>query len=66
MDCIVVIGTMLETTFSANIVSEAVKKGIDVVEINPQPIINYEKCLTLKNKAEEVVELICSKIYNAD
>jgi NAD-dependent SIR2 family protein deacetylase len=36
-DLILVIGTKLETGLSSSIVSNAVRKGIKVVEVNPEP-----------------------------
>lgn len=39
MDCIIVIGTTLETNLSSTIVSHAVKEEKLIIEINPEPVI---------------------------
>eukprot|EP01016_Furgasonia_blochmanni_P054966 TRINITY_DN9126_c0_g1_i1.p1 TRINITY_DN9126_c0_g1~~TRINITY_DN9126_c0_g1_i1.p1 ORF type:complete len:421 (+),score=63.44 TRINITY_DN9126_c0_g1_i1:39-1301(+) len=39
MDCLVVIGTALETNMGARIVEEAIKNKVLIIEINPNPVI---------------------------
>lgn len=51
-DIIVVIGTKLETGLSSSIVSNAVRKGIKVIEVNPEPCMECGDILILAKNAE--------------
>jgi NAD-dependent SIR2 family protein deacetylase len=60
-DCLVVIGTKLETGMSNSIVREAMKKNINIIEINPEPIIKIGKTFTINGNAEDSVPQICKR-----
>jgi len=58
MDALVCIGTMLETSFPAGMVTQAIEKKITLIEINLEPVIEVGG-LILKGKAEDIVPAIC-------
>jgi NAD-dependent deacetylase len=59
MDCLIVIGTTLETNLASKIVEIAVGNDILIVEVNPEPCIQVGNVKQLVGKAEEIVpELI--------
>ena len=60
-DCLVVIGTKLETGMSNGMVRDGLKKNINIIEINPEPIIKIGKTFTLKGNAEDFVPQICKR-----
>ena len=60
-DCLVVIGTKLETGMSNSIVREAMKKNINIIEINPEPIIKIGKTFIINGNAEDSVPQICKR-----
>lgn len=62
MDCLVVIGTQLETSLAAGIVGEAIKSGALIVEINLQPCIEYGYVRHLVGKAEEIVPFLSERL----
>jgi NAD-dependent SIR2 family protein deacetylase len=54
-DCLVVIGTKLETGLSASIVTSCVKNDTLIIEINPEPCIEIGNTFTLECFAEDAV-----------
>jgi len=62
MDCLVVIGTALETNLAAGIVARAIQKNKLVVEVNLQPCIEYGNVRHLIGKAEEFIPFLCEGI----
>lgn len=52
-DCLVVVGTALETSMAARIVCEAIRRKAVVIEINPDPCIAADGVLQLKGTSEE-------------
>lgn len=67
MDCLVVIGTTLETNLASKIVETAVGNDILIVEINPEPCIQVGNVKQLVGTAEEIVpELIKEVKKNMD
>lgn len=55
MDCLVVIGTMLETNLASKIVGEAISKECLIIEINPTPIIECGNVLQLIGESEKII-----------
>lgn len=53
-DCVVVVGTTLETTWAMNFVTEAITNDIPVVEINLEPVLNFGLVYRLEGKCENV------------
>jgi len=62
MDCLIVIGTALETTLAANIVALAIANKKLIVEINPNPCIKCGKVRQLIGDAKEIVPSLCYSI----
>ena len=63
MDCLILMGTTMETSLTANIAMRALEKGIVVVEINPEPVIADERAMTIKERSEDVIVGLCDLIY---
>ena len=59
MDCLVVIGTALETSLATNIVCQAVTQKKLIIEINPEPIITYGNVRHLKGGADTFLPKLC-------
>lgn len=55
MDCLIVIGTRLETNLASRIVGEAISKDCLIVEINPEPVIECGNVLQLIGESEKVI-----------
>jgi NAD-dependent SIR2 family protein deacetylase len=51
-DILVVVGTKLETGLSSSLVSNAIRRGIKVVEVNPEPYMECGNILQLPYNAE--------------
>lgn len=62
MDCLVVIGTALETNLAAKIVGGAIATHSLIVEINLQPCIEYGNVRHLIGKAEDFIPALCEGI----
>lgn len=62
MDCLLVIGTQLETNLASGIVAQAIKLGSLIVEVNLQPCISYGNVRHLIGKAEEIVPILCERL----
>lgn len=54
---------MLETGFANSMVRRVCEKKINVVEINPLPIIKYEKNHILKGNAENIVPKLIDQFF---
>lgn len=54
-DCVVVIGTMLQTGLANSIVSQSISRGIQLLEINTNQEIQNGKTMTLLGKAETLL-----------
>ncbi len=52
----------METGLSSSIVSNAIKNGKKVVEINPELCMECGDILQLANNAEDVVPKICAQV----
>ncbi len=59
MDCLIVIGTSLETSFASNFVTQAAKNGVLIVEINPEPCIQEGNCKQLIARSQDIVPDLC-------
>lgn len=55
MDCLIVVGTMLETNLASRIVGEAISSEILIIEINPQPVIECGRVFQLIGESEKIV-----------
>lgn len=55
-DCLVVVGTALETNMALRLVSSAVSRKITVIEINPDPCIIADGVLQLKGTSEQFLQ----------
>ncbi len=55
MDILFVLGTMLETVGASTIVYQAIQKNIEIVEINPFPLIKYHNAKSIKAKSEDAL-----------
>ena len=55
MDCLIVIGTMLETNLASRIVGDAIANDCLIVEINPKPVIECGDVLQLIGESEKII-----------
>lgn len=55
-DAVVVIGTALQTGMANNLVSKALDKGVQIVEINPSCEIKKSAVWWMQDKSEIVLE----------
>lgn len=56
MDCLIVVGTMLETNLASRIVGEAIShENCLVIEINPEPVIEYGNVHQLIGESEKII-----------
>jgi len=55
MDCLIVIGTRLETNLASRIVGEAISKDCQIIEINPEPVIECGNVLQLIGESEKII-----------
>ena len=55
MDCLVVVGTMLETNLASRIVGEAISNECLIIEVNPQPVIECGNVLQLIGESEKII-----------
>lgn len=62
MDCLIVIGTALETHLASKIVGTALENKADVIEINPQPCIQFGPVKQLIGNAENIVPELSKEI----
>jgi len=62
MDCLIVIGTALETNLAANIVAQAITNKKLIIEINIDPVIKYGNVKYLLGQAEQIVPNLCELI----
>ena len=62
-DLLFVIGTMLETGFSSNMVRKMCSKEVPIVEINPLPIIDYKSNYILKGNAEDILPKVIETFF---
>ncbi len=62
MDCLIVIGTELETNLASKIVSKAIGEKILIVEMNPKPCIQYGNVRHLIGGSEKFVPEIFKTI----
>jgi hypothetical protein len=66
MDCVVVIGTALETSYASRIVSHALSKKITIVEVNTEPVIEWGDTLVFKGKAEDFIPAFCKGLLKTE
>ena len=59
MDCLVVVGTTLETNLAAKIVGECIQFGILIIEVNLKPVIRFGKVRHVIQKSEDVIPSLC-------
>lgn len=59
MDCLLVVGTALETYLACKIVNEAVKSNKLIIEVNPQPRIQNGNVKHFIGNAEEFIPTLC-------
>ena len=59
MDCLIVVGTALETNLAANIVAQAITNKKLIVEINIDPVIKYGNVKYLIGQAEQIIPNFC-------
>ncbi len=64
MDCLIVIGTALETSLASHIVGLAIKKKKLIIEINTVPCIRYGKVKQLIGRAQDIVPNLCYMIQD--
>ena len=62
MDCLIVIGTALETNLASRIVEQAVSRKLLVIEVNPEPCISYGNVRHLVGFAEKFIPDLCEGI----
>ena len=55
MECLIVIGTALETNLAATIVAQAITNKKLIIEINIDPVIKYGKVRYLLGQAEQII-----------
>lgn len=55
MDCLIVVGTRLETNLASRIVGEAIAKECQIVEINPEPVIECGSVMQLIGESEKII-----------
>ncbi len=65
-DCLIVIGTALETYLAASIVAQAITSKKLVIEINPQPIIKYGNVRHLIGGVEKILPDLCKALQVKD
>lgn len=58
MDCLIVIGTALETNFAIRMVDAAIRENKLLIEINPYPIIVAGNTKTVKTGSEEALPIM--------
>jgi len=59
MDCLIVIGTALETHLARKIVVQAIDQKKLVIEINPDPCIKYGNIRHFVGGAEKFIPDLC-------
>jgi len=62
MDCLIVVGTALETYLANRIVGRAMENKALIIEINPEPCIQHGNVKQLIGKAEDILPEFCKKI----
>ncbi len=62
MDCLIVIGTALETNLASKIVGQAIENNALIIEINTEPCIQYGQVKQLIGKAEDILPEFCEQI----
>lgn len=55
LDCLVVIGTKLETNLASSIVGHAIGINANIIEINPEPIIEVGDVYQLVGESEKII-----------
>ena len=61
-DCLIVIGTALETSLPAILVGNAVQKGIPIIEVNPNPCIKTGNVKQVTEESETSIPIICEAL----
>ena len=62
VDCLIVIGTALETNLARTIVAQAITNKKLVIEINPEPCIRYGKIRHLIGGVESILPELCKAL----
>lgn len=59
-DCLIIIGSNMNSNFLSQILSTLIEKNVLIVEINPEPVIEIGNVKKIVGKAEEIVPELCN------
>lgn len=68
MDCLLIIGTSLQTNLPSQIVMVGLQRGIPLIEINPEPIQSFSRTevIQLPFKSGDILPKIVNELDNKD